>query len=67
MVAKYKPVKVLSALEVEERMELGLCFLCDELFTPYHAMKKHKSIQVKVIKMDDEINMDFSQNPSTLK
>jgi hypothetical protein len=29
-------------------------------------MKKHKSIQVKVIEMDDEVDMDFSQNPSTL-
>jgi hypothetical protein len=65
MAAKYKPLKVLSALKVEERMELGLCFLCDELFTLDHAMKKHKSIQVKVIEMDDEVDIDFSQNPST--
>ncbi|PNX90358.1 dynamin-related protein 4c-like, partial [Trifolium pratense] len=46
-----KILKILSALEVEEKMERGLCLLCDELFTPDHA--KHKRIRFKVIEMDE--------------
>jgi hypothetical protein len=65
MAAKHKLVKILSAHEVEEKMEMGLCLLCDELFTPDHAMK-HKRIRFKVIEMDEEVDMNFSQKPSNL-
>jgi hypothetical protein len=43
MDAKYKPVKILNAAGLKEKMEMDLYFLCDELFMIYHALKqKHK-------------------------
>jgi hypothetical protein len=53
--ATYKPVKILNALEVEEKMELGLCFLCDEPFTLEHQLL-HKNI--KIVTMDDEDDVE---------
>ncbi|PNX59036.1 hypothetical protein L195_g051215, partial [Trifolium pratense] len=64
MGSKHNLVKILSALDVEEKMELGLCFVCDEPFTIDHALK-HKRIRFKVIEMDKEVDTKFSQKPST--
>jgi hypothetical protein len=66
MAAKYKHVKSLSALEVEEKMEMGLCFLCDEPFTLEHHELKHKRIRFKVMEMDEEVDWDVSHKPSNL-
>ncbi|KAK2438827.1 hypothetical protein QL285_023561 [Trifolium repens] len=66
MAAKYKHVKSLSALEVEEKMEMGLCFLCDEPFTLEHHEWKHKRIRFKVMEMDEEVDRDVSHKPSNL-
>ncbi|CAJ2673208.1 uncharacterized protein LOC123900042 [Trifolium pratense] len=57
---KYKSVKILSAVEVEEKMEMGLCFVCNEPFTVDHALK-HKGIRYKVIEMDEEVERDLSE------
>ncbi|CAJ2632745.1 unnamed protein product [Trifolium pratense] len=61
MAEKYKSVKILSAFEVEEKMELGLCLLCDEIFTRDHA-SKHKRIRFKVVEMDEEGDNDFNHH-----
>ncbi|PNX73304.1 hypothetical protein L195_g029203 [Trifolium pratense] len=47
------PKKILSALEVENKIAMGLCLICDESFTVDHAMK-HKGIRLVVIEMDEE-------------
>lgn len=52
MATKYKVVTTLGAMEVEESMEMGLCFLCDEPFTLEHQLLHHKNI--KIIVMDEE-------------
>ncbi|MCI16697.1 hypothetical protein A2U01_0037841, partial [Trifolium medium] len=51
MVAKYKSVNILSDLEVEEKMEMGLCFLCDEPFTMEHQLLCKN---IRIFMMDDE-------------
>jgi hypothetical protein len=48
MVAKHMSVKILSALEVVQKVEIGSCLVCDESFTLDHALK-HKGIWFKVI------------------
>jgi hypothetical protein len=62
MAAKHILVKVLSALEVEEKMELGLCFLCDEPFTLEHQLL-HKNIRISVVDVDEEVEPDC-ESPS---
>ncbi|MCI53071.1 hypothetical protein A2U01_0074317, partial [Trifolium medium] len=39
-------------------MEMDLCLLCDEIFTPDHATK-HKHIQFKVIEMEEDTDRDL--------
>ncbi|PNY17770.1 hypothetical protein L195_g014522 [Trifolium pratense] len=45
--------KILSALELEYKMEMGLCLVCDELFTVDHA-RKHKGTRFVVVETDEE-------------
>lgn len=42
----------MGAMEVEEKMEMGICFLYDEPFTLEHQLLHHKNIQIIV--MDEE-------------
>jgi len=46
MAAKYKLMKTLSAIEVEEKMEMSLCFLCDEPLTLDHNQLKHENVKI---------------------
>jgi len=46
MSAKYKLMKTLSTIEVEENMKMGLCFLCDEPLASDHFQLKHKNSKV---------------------
>jgi hypothetical protein len=43
MATKHKSVIILSALEVEEKMGMSFCLVCDEPFTQDRALK-HKGI-----------------------
>ncbi|CAJ2667102.1 unnamed protein product [Trifolium pratense] len=52
MTAKHKLVKVLNALDVEDKMEMGLCFICDKPFNFEHQLWHHKNIQI--VMMDEE-------------
>jgi hypothetical protein len=47
MVAKPKPVKILSALKLEEKMEMSFCLVRESAF--------------KAIDMNDEVDREFSQ------
>jgi len=55
MTIKHNWMKILNALEVGGKMEMGLCLLCDESFTLDHVMK-HKGIRLVVIDMDEEVH-----------
>ncbi|KEH20265.1 hypothetical protein MTR_8g070850 [Medicago truncatula] len=57
MAAKHNPMKILSAMEIEDEMKKGLCFVCDEPFILDHA----KSISFVVVEMDEENDTHFSK------
>jgi hypothetical protein len=65
MATKHKSVIILSALEVEEKMGMSFCLVCDEPFTQDRALK-HKGIWFKAIDMNEEVDKEFSHKPSTL-
>jgi thioester reductase-like protein len=66
MVAKYKLLKTLSALEGEENMEMRLCFLCDEPITLDHYYQlKHKNIQI-VLRDIDEAEVELEGEKATI-
>jgi hypothetical protein len=44
MGAKYNPVKILNALDAEDKLEMGLCFICDKPFTFEHQLRHHKNV-----------------------
>jgi hypothetical protein len=64
MDAKYKPVKILNAAGLKEKMEMDLYFLCDELFMIYHALKqKHKHNSNVVLTLSLQV-FDQMQRPN---
>ncbi|XP_010491426.2 PREDICTED: uncharacterized protein LOC104769009 [Camelina sativa] len=46
--------KFLSQEEMSERRAKGLCFICDEKYTPEHYLK-HKKTQVFMIEVEEEV------------
>jgi hypothetical protein len=47
-------MKTFSALEVEEKMEIGLCFLCDKPLTLDHFQLNHKKIKIVMRDIDED-------------
>ncbi|CAJ2628684.1 unnamed protein product [Trifolium pratense] len=58
MGAKYKLVKICSVEEAEEKMEMGICFICDKPFTVEHQLLHHTNIQMIVKEDEEEIDLD---------
>jgi hypothetical protein len=54
MTARYKLKKILSVMEVEEKMEMGLCFLCDEPLTLDHFQLKHTNVKIVMRDIDED-------------
>jgi hypothetical protein len=44
---------------MSERRAKGLCYFCDEPFTPTHSLT-HKKLQIHVLKVDDRPDSDDS-------
>ena len=56
------PRKLLSQAELSERRAKGLCFQCDEKYTPDHYLK-HKKTQIYILEVEDDVeesDMDIS-------
>lgn len=51
----------MSLAELKERCEKGLCYNCNEKFSPGHRCKKLFLIEVVNAEEEDEINMDLVQ------
>jgi hypothetical protein len=48
-------MKTLSVIEVEEKMKMGLCFLCDEhLTSDHHHQLKHKNVKIVMRDIDED-------------
>jgi hypothetical protein len=58
MGAKYKLVKICSVEEVEEKMEMGICFICDKPFTVEYQLLHHTNIQMIMKEDEEEIDLD---------
>jgi len=54
MAAKYKLMKTFSAIEVEEKLKMSLCFLCDEPLTLDHHQIKHKNVKIVMRDIDED-------------
>ncbi|PNY00270.1 hypothetical protein L195_g023546 [Trifolium pratense] len=54
MGAKYKLVKICSVEEAEEKMEMGICFICDKPFSLEHQLMHHKNIQITMKDKDED-------------
>lgn len=48
------PVKKLTQQELRERREKGLCFSCDEKYTPCHKCKNQKLFRLEILQMKRE-------------
>lgn len=48
------PRKFLSQEEMSERRTKGLCYFCDEKFTPEHYLQ-HKKMQLYSLEVDEEL------------
>ena len=61
-----KPTRQLSYAFMAERRAKGLCYFCDEPFSPEHA-KVHRKLQIHVLEMDaveglvEELNADVEE------
>ena len=50
---EYQPQKFLTQEEMSKRRAAGLCYFCDEKYTPGHFLK-HKKTQLFVMEVEDE-------------
>ncbi len=53
MAFKHSYMKILNSLQVDGKIERGLCFLCDEPFTIEHQLV-HKNINIFMMDIEDE-------------
>ncbi|XP_045819251.1 uncharacterized protein LOC123912737 [Trifolium pratense] len=58
MAAKYKLVKILNVEEVEEKMEMGICFICDKPFSVEHQLLHHTNIQMIMKQNEEKTELD---------
>lgn len=57
------PVRRISKFEQEERRKQGLCFHCDEAYTPGHLCKR--AAQVLLLEADDDVFIvNYSNDPT---
>jgi hypothetical protein len=57
MGAKYKLVKICSVEEAEEKMEMGICFICDKPFSVEHQLQHHTNIRI-TMKDEEEVESE---------
>ncbi|CAJ2645523.1 unnamed protein product [Trifolium pratense] len=62
MGAKYKLVRICTVEEAEEKMEMGICFICDIPFTVEHQLLHHTNIQMIMKENEEETELD-SEGP----
>ncbi|XP_027351487.1 uncharacterized protein LOC113862611 [Abrus precatorius] len=61
---KTPATKSLTPAYMSERRAKGLCYFCDEPFTPAHSLT-HKKLQIHVLEMEDTTDSDEDTPPDT--
>ncbi|KAL8143658.1 hypothetical protein V2J09_016690 [Rumex salicifolius] len=62
-----KPIRRISPEEMQDRRNKGLCWFCDEQYTPGHHLK-HKKSQIYFLECDDDIDTPDAplENPDSV-
>lgn len=61
-----QPKKFLSQEEMSDRRSKGLCYYCDEKYTPGHYLK-HKKTQLYTLEVDDNEEFLDAEDGGTRK
>ena len=61
------PVRRITSQEARERREKGLCFYCDERFTPGHRCSRPQLFMIENVQMDggiEDVDMELESAPN---